>query len=614
MGWRPLCCVCPPSLLSSWSGGIRELEPPMATSNTRDLPGSLSGQLSHPRGAAAATAELLELVGQLVHRHHQELNSCLESWVQRVQAQPLHPLASCCCTSCESVNAPTAMQQAVEVQKMGPQFSLPKATLPPAVQQKPNHLDAVVCSEPLSGPLRHVTTLRHDHLVSEVVAGKGKKKKKPGRRKDELVQQRREPSMVQSQTWLERFTSNRKYEIGSGTLILLNAISIGWQTQHMALRAEADAANNRPLEVRAPTGFLVLQFLFSMFFAVELGLRWVCIGLIDFFRDNDVWWNVLDVLVVAFSFVDLFINLIVESGSHSEVLGNITVLRVLRVVRVVRVAKVIRMMRFFRELRMMVYSILGSMKSLAWVVLVLIMTFYVFGITFTAAATSALDTGEKWRAPETQELITHYGTLDRSILTLFMAMSGGQDWGMYYDALRELSAQYRALFLLYITFAIFAVVNIVTGVFVESAMQSNNTDREVIVLEEMESKKTYLKSMREVFDEMDEDDTGCITMEEFERKLNDQRVIAYFNALKLDVSDARTVFRLLDYDQSNEVNIDEFISGCYRLQGESRSLDMKIMQCEVQFLQESFIAFSQTMQEIHAMLQGRLNGAGSRPP
>mmetsp|Transcript_104033 Transcript_104033/g.320906 ORF Transcript_104033/g.320906 Transcript_104033/m.320906 type:complete len:268 (+) Transcript_104033:2-805(+) len=251
---------------------------------------------------------------------------------------------------------------------------------------------------------------------------------------------------------------------------------------------------------------------------------------------------------------------------------------------------------------MMIFSILGSMKSLVWVILVLTMTFYVFGITFTAATTSALDTADKWRAPATQELITHFGSMDRSILSLFMAMSGGQDWGLFYDALRELPMQYRILFLLYITFAVFAVVNIVTGVFVESAMQLHHADREVIVHEELESKKTYLRSMKEVFDELDEDGTGLITLQEFESKLNDERVIAYFNALKLDISHARTLFWLLDVDHSNEVNIDEFLTGCYKLQGESRSLDLKIMECEVRFLQESFLVFGDKLQDIHSYL------------
>jgi len=425
------------------------------------------------------------------------------------------------------------------------------------------------------------------------------------RRKAQELMQRGESTTSEPATPLQRLTSSRYFEWFSGVLICSNAVFIGLQTQDSALQAEADAALGRTLQVHTPTGFLTLHVLFSVLFSFELVMRWVCEGLVDFFRERDRWWNLLDVVIVAASWIDLFMQVVsqIEDGDHTGI-RSLAILRVVRVVRVVRIARVIRIMRFFRELRMMVYSILGSMKYLLWVILVLVMTFYVFGVTFTAATISQLDTADLWLSPDTRDLRQNFGTVDRSILSLFMAMSGGNDWGMYYDALRTLPWQYQFLFLLFITFAVFAVVNIVTGVFVDSAMQSNFVDREIIVHEELEAKKSYLSSMRQVFEEMDADSTGCISLEEFERRLNDERVIAYFNALKLDVSDARTLFRLLDYDQSNEVNIDEFLTGCYRLQGESRSLDMKIMQCEVRFLQESFLVFGNTLHDIHSYMIG----------
>eukprot|EP00415_Alexandrium_ostenfeldii_P000570 UN0570 len=282
----------------------------------------------------------------------------------------------------------------------------------------------------------------------------------------------------------------------------------------------------------------------------------------------------------------------------SDVLGNLSVLRVLRVVRVVRVARVIRIMKFFRELRIMIFSILRSMKSLLWVLIVLAMTFFVFGVTFTVAASGEMNTSAKWRDPVNDDLRMFFGTLDRSSLSLFMAMSGGIDWSETYGALKNLPGFYRYVFLLYISFCTFAVVNIVTGVFVEHAMQSNSLDRDITVQEELESKKEYLRSMRQIFEEMDDDDTGSITLEEFEAKLGDERVVAYFNAMKLDVSNARRLFWLIDRDHSQEVDIDEFLTGVYNLQGESRALDTKLMQCEVRFLQENFMTVADTLNRI----------------
>merc|ERR1712087_935355 len=102
----------------------------------------------------------------------------------------------------------------------------------------------------------------------------------------------------------------------------------------------------------------------------------------------------------------------------------------------------------------------------------------------------------------------------------------------------------------------------------------------------------FLRMMKDIFEEMDDDKTGCISIDEFEKRLDDERVIAYFNALKLDVSDARTLFTLLDYDQSGEIAVDEFLAGCHKLKGESRSLDIAIMQYEIRWLKEAFQGFS----------------------
>merc|ERR1719253_1777758 len=137
--------------------------------------------------------------------------------------------------------------------------------------------------------------------------------------------------------------------------------------------------------------------------------------------------------------------------------------------------KVIQVMPEFRELRMMIFSIWASMKSLVWCLLVLSMMFFIFGITITAGVVSYMesDGAGRWQEKVDPLLMQYFGTVDRSILSLYMAMSGGKDWGEYYVVLEDLPMQTRFVFLFFISFALFAVVNIVTGIFVETAMLSN---------------------------------------------------------------------------------------------------------------------------------------------
>jgi hypothetical protein len=276
----------------------------------------------------------------------------------------------------------------------------------------------------------------------------------------------------------------------------------------------------------------------------------------------------------------------ISNANKQGILENLSVLRILRVIRVVRIARVIRVSLFFRELRIMIYSILGSVKALVWVVLILGILWCGFALVFTSATTKYLLEDHVASVDKVTiiALSRSFGTMDSSMLSLFMAMSGGNDWVVYFDALSVLPWYYNWLFLFYIVFTAVAVVNVITAVFVDNAMQSSAHDREIVVIEELETKKAYLISMRDVFEEMDTDDTGFISLEEFARRLDDERVMAYFNSMKLDVSDAETLFTLLDHDNSNSVSIEEFIDGCYKLQGQSRALDLKIMRYEIQYI------------------------------
>lgn len=245
----------------------------------------------------------------------------------------------------------------------------------------------------------------------------------------------------------------------------------------------------------------------------------------------------------------------------------------------------------------MIFSIIRSMKSLLWILTVLGTIFFVFGVCFTAATIAHLKTTEDWQAKENDSLRYCFGTLDRTLLTLLMAMSGGDDWNVYYEAVEPLGMHYRLLFLFFVAFSLFAVLNIVTGVFVDSAKQSNHVDREVLVQEEMEAKKAYLKRMQKMFEEIDADDTGNISKQEFERKLGDDRVIAYFSAMKLDVSDASKLFELIDYDGSDVVDRTEFLEGCYKLQGESRRADIVFMQQALENLRDTVAEMKEIFQD-----------------
>eukprot|EP00929_Paragymnodinium_shiwhaense_P058877 TRINITY_DN29495_c0_g1_i2.p1 TRINITY_DN29495_c0_g1~~TRINITY_DN29495_c0_g1_i2.p1 ORF type:complete len:128 (-),score=0.01 TRINITY_DN29495_c0_g1_i2:124-507(-) len=54
-----------------------------------------------------------------------------------------------------------------------------------------------------------------------------------------------------------------------------------------------------------------------------------------------------------------------------------------RTLRLIRISRLIRMFRLVDELQKIVSSILGSMDSLAWVLLLLVIIIYLFSVVFT---------------------------------------------------------------------------------------------------------------------------------------------------------------------------------------------------------------------------------------
>ncbi|CAE7597918.1 CACNA1S [Symbiodinium natans] len=317
--------------------------------------------------------------------------------------------------------------------------------------------------------------------------------------------------------------------------------------------------------------------MFFVAFFLDLVMRWVADGFVYFICSEEMHWNLLDVFVVAIGCMEVVTETLVMAGSETGLLlTNFSVVRMIRVLRVVRIARVIRVLKAFRELRLMVASIVSSARNLLWVTLVLCVMLYVFGISFTSAVTMELESLPK-NAEGTEDLKKYFGSLSSSILTLYSSMSGGEDWTVYFHVLADkLPWPYPSLFLFFVTFAVFAVVNVVTGVFVDTAIEKNQSDKELAVQEELRNKRLRMNWIRDVFSELDSSGDGTVTQEEFESQLNHEAVIAYFNTLKLDVSDAKTLFRMLDSDGSEGVNIDEFVSGCYRLSGEATTLHTQV--------------------------------------
>lgn len=357
--------------------------------------------------------------------------------------------------------------------------------------------------------------------------------------------------------------------------IIANSAFIGAEVQYLV--------SNQTDSV--PAWFLVVHHSFAALFLLELILRWCAEG--RSFLTTKHLWNGLDALIVFFSLFEIVTELI-ASAEDTRVgvqnINNIRIVRIIRITRIMRIFRLARILRFVRSLRTLVYSIICTLKSLMWAVLLLALIIYVFGIVFTQATHDHLISRSTPLAPEDIELEEYWGSVLSSMFTLFQAISNGISWRVVCDPLGRVSIAWVLVFAFYISFASFAVLNVMTGVFCHSAMEGAEHDREMILQSMMVNKKRFAKRMQSVFKCMDTDNAGFITIKKFESHLSDEPVQVFFAELDVDTSDAWALFKLLDADGDNMINLEEFVVGCAQLTGQAKSVHVAQLMYECKWL------------------------------
>merc|ERR1712187_469010 len=129
---------------------------------------------------------------------------------------------------------------------------------------------------------------------------------------------------------------------------------------------------------------------------------------------------------------------------------------------------------------------------------------------------------------------------------------------------------YRILFVLYIVFMLFGVLNVLTGVFLAAA--GDVLDKDILIAQELNAKRVFRQTMQTLFAELDKDGVGILRWNEFQKYFEDEQLRAYFMANGIAPHDARQMFMILDSSGSEEVSTEDFIRGMEKLKGPSRAI------------------------------------------
>lgn len=347
-------------------------------------------------------------------------------------------------------------------------------------------------------------------------------------------------------------------------IIMANVLFIG-------LQVELDTANNE----QSPTIFGI-SVAFAIAFALEVALRLQAYRQHFFFGSRDVLWNIFDVVLTTIAIAECVMQGMRFTTETSG--GLMNSFGALRTIRIVRILHIIRRKALFKPLRLLISAMVVATRSCMSLLLLLTLVIYTFSLFFTQACSNWVQNASL-NDPQRETVLSYYGTLLKSMYTLYLSMSGGVNWAEPANAIGYIDPWYEAAFSGFMCFGFFIFLNVVTGVFCQIASESAAKDKEEQLTTLMRAKKLHMAELLKIFKELDDfgpdSPPGMFTLSELQLFLQDPRVQASFEHLDIKLTDVWTLSQV--FGDGDLINCEEFLEGCRRMKGPAQAADVQIM-------------------------------------
>jgi hypothetical protein len=232
-----------------------------------------------------------------------------------------------------------------------------------------------------------------------------------------------------------------------------------------------------------------------------------------------------------------------------------------------------------KHLRAFLICLQGSFMSFFWSLVMLVAVLTIFSLFMVQILGGYLVENDLTLEGDMKEF---YGTVSTSILTLFRMSTGGNDWAEGFLVISRTGWTGSVIYLIFIAFTQLALINIITGIFVESAMQTLRPDREMITMEQLRLEKENAREVSDICSSADNDGNGKMSKQEFALLLSKGRLPKLLLLLGLSkhhvVEFFDTMSALCD---DGEVEISTFVQGCMQLKGAATNFDVQMIHAEM---------------------------------
>jgi hypothetical protein len=314
--------------------------------------------------------------------------------------------------------------------------------------------------------------------------------------------------------------------------------------------------------------FQIMEQLFCIYFSFELFVRFMafrekCTG-VNGSRippwTKDAWF-MFDSLLVTMMVMETWVFTLIEvmgGGSGSPLKGQGAILRLFRLLRL---SRLMRMLRSLPELMVLVKGMATAMKSVIYVMFLLIICLYVFAIAITQLAIGN----------PIQDL--YFGTVQESMYSLLIYGTFLDNLSQFCDDIRADSYVILVLVGAFVGVACMCVLNMLIGVLCEVISKVSQDEKE-------ENRHIMVsEKMSEVLCGLDKDVDGKISQQEFQAILNERKILEALQEVEVDpvtLVDFADMFFIND-GEPIELSFESFMDMVMSLRGSNNATVKDVM-------------------------------------
>jgi hypothetical protein len=360
-----------------------------------------------------------------------------------------------------------------------------------------------------------------------------------------------------------------------GTFFFITSLLVVLADQVSTVVATNYAAANIGAEL--PLSFTILDWIFLIWFAFEVFIK-IFVHRHYFFIGENGRMNNLDFFLVIYSSV--------------EAIGlDLSFLRALRVFKLAKVIRMLKALSQVRDLRVMMDCLISSWFAMFWAIVLIGFLTYLFALIFVQILTEFVATNEGMLEEGLKEsIMARFGSVELGILSLFMSLTGGFDWGEMYDVIVVSGPIGTVACLFFVLFFTISVWNIVGSIFVEKVMDTAKPRPHEYLQQMKMQDEVDAAEMKQFFADFDKDMDGAIQEAEWQKLVSQGSLLQFLASRECDLKDeidVQAFFAMaldahiaknLNFNQSsNSIPVDALVSMFLKLKGQASAVDVAIM-------------------------------------